>query len=52
MTCKDVIPFRELFRDTVNTHGASWAYRYYTRHHKMQPWEFRVWMRSIRLHPR
>lgn len=36
------LPFAALFADTVATHGADWARRYYKRH-GMQAWEFAFW---------
>ena len=41
------IRFSELFRDTVETHGVSWAFQYYCRKHGMQPWEFAFWCKGI-----
>lgn len=36
------LPFAKLFADTVATHGAEWARKYY-RKHGMQAWEFEFW---------
>ena len=42
------VPFSELFRDTVATHGIGWAYGYYVSKHGMPNWEFRFWRDACR----
>lgn len=37
------VPFSELFRDTISTHGVVWAFQYYVRKHGMSEWEFMFW---------
>ena len=40
------IPFSELFRDTISTHGVVWAWLYYVRKHGMSEWEFNFWRKA------
>lgn len=39
------IPFSELFKDTVLTHGIAWAAKHYAKR-GMQVWEFMHWVRA------
>jgi hypothetical protein len=38
------VPFIELVRDTIDTHGIRWALAYYSA--RMPQWEARFWMKS------
>ena len=43
------VTFFDLFADTLNTHGIEFAHKYYVIKNKMSMFEFRVWMKAVRL---
>lgn len=40
------LPFSQLFADTLCTHGAVFAQRYYTKR-GMPAWEFSFWLSTV-----
>ena len=41
------IPFSELFKSTLETHGDLWCFVYYVLHNKMEIWEYEHWLRAV-----
>jgi hypothetical protein len=44
MRGKNTIRFTDLFIDTVNTHGAIWAFNHYSK--RMPMWEVLFWFKA------